>query len=258
MPPADHPWQSIFEAEFPYTETEDQLHAIEATKKDMESAAPMDRLICGDVGYGKTEVAIRAAFKAVIAGKQVAILVPTTVLCQQHHITFKKRFSEFPISIESVSGFYSAQRNKRILKDVSKGKVDLIIGTHRLLSKDVHFQDLGLLVVDEEQRFGVKQKEKIKDLALNVDILTLSATPIPRTLHLALSGARSMSVIETAPLERKPIQTLVKSYDLQLIKEGIQCVLTVRGTIAWEYAWFGIPVVNACNNHPHNGYSFNI
>lgn len=229
--PVDHPWQSIFEAEFPYTETDDQLQAIEATKRDMESSVPMDRLICGDVGYGKTEVAIRAAFKAVIAGKQVAILVPTTVLCQQHHITFKERFSEFPVSIESVSGFYSPQRNKRILADVSQGKVDLIIGTHRLLSKDVSFKDLGLLVVDEEQRFGVKQKEKIKDLARNVDILTLTATPIPRTLHLALSGARAMSVIETAPLERKPIQTFVKSYDLQLIKEAIRKETDRRGQV---------------------------
>ena len=229
--PADHPWQSIFETQFPYTETEDQLHAIEATKRDMESPAPMDRLICGDVGYGKTEVAIRAAFKAVIAGKQVAILVPTTVLCQQHQLSFKERFSEFPVSIESVSSFYSSQRNKRILTDLSKGKVDLIIGTHRLLSKDVQFHDLGLLVVDEEQRFGVKQKEKIKDIAQNVDILTLTATPIPRTLHLALSGARSMSVIETAPLERKPIQTFVKSYNLQLIKEAIRKETDRRGQV---------------------------
>ncbi len=229
--PADHPWQSIFEAQFPYTETEDQLHAIEATKRDMESPAPMDRLICGDVGYGKTEVAIRAAFKAVIAGKQVAILVPTTVLCQQHQLTFKERFSEFPVTIESVSSFYSSQRNKRIITDLSKGKVDLIIGTHRLLSKDVKFHDLGLLVVDEEQRFGVKQKEKIKDIAQNVDILTLTATPIPRTLHLALSGARSMSVIETAPLERKPIQTFVKSYNLQLIKEAIRKETDRRGQV---------------------------
>ena len=229
--PTDHPWQSIFEEAFPYTETEDQLLAIEATKRDMESATPMDRLICGDVGYGKTEVAIRAAFKAIIAGKQVAILVPTTVLCQQHQITFRERFTEFPVSIESVSSFYSPQRNKRILAEVSNGAIDLIIGTHRLLSKDVHFKDLGLLVVDEEQRFGVKQKEKIKDIARNVDILTLSATPIPRTLHLALSGARSMSVIETAPLERKPIQTFVKSYDLQLIKEAIRKETDRRGQV---------------------------
>jgi len=229
--PKDHPWQSIFEAQFPYTETEDQLDAIDATKRDMESPAPMDRLICGDVGYGKTEVAIRAAFKAVIAGKQVAILVPTTVLCQQHKLSFMERFSEFPVSIESVSSFYSSQRNKRILKDLSKGKVDLIIGTHRLLSKDVQFHDLGLLVVDEEQRFGVKQKEKIKDIAQNVDILTLTATPIPRTLHLALSGARSMSVIETAPLERKPIQTFVKSYNLELIKVAIRKETDRRGQV---------------------------
>ena len=220
--PPDHPWQSLFEAEFPYTETRDQLLAIEDTKRDMESNKPMDRLICGDVGYGKTEVAIRAAFKAINAGKQVAILVPTTVLCQQHFLTFTERFKEFPVAINCVSGFYSNYKNKRILSEVSEGKVDLIIGTHRLLSKDVHFHNLGLLIVDEEQRFGVKQKEKVKEIANNIDILTLTATPIPRTLHLALSGARSMSVIESPPLERKPIETIVKSYDLNLIKKAIR------------------------------------
>ncbi|MDG1701568.1 MAG: transcription-repair coupling factor [Opitutae bacterium] len=220
--PSDHPWQSIFEGEFPYTETRDQLLAIEDTKRDMESNKPMDRLICGDVGYGKTEVAIRVAFKAINAGKQVAILVPTTVLCQQHFLTFSERFKEFPIEINCVSGFYSNQKNKRILSDVSEGKIDLIVGTHRLLSKDVNFHNLGLLIVDEEQRFGVKQKEKIKEIAHNVDILTLTATPIPRTLHMALSGARSMSVIESPPLERKPIETIVKSYDLNLIKKAIR------------------------------------
>lgn len=229
--PTDHPWQALFEAEFPYTETRDQLLAIEDTKRDMESSKPMDRLICGDVGYGKTEVAIRAAFKAINAGKQVAILVPTTVLCQQHFLTFTERFKEFPVAINCVSGFYSNYKNKRILSDVSNGKIDLIIGTHRLLSKDVHFSNLGLLIVDEEQRFGVKQKEKIKEIANNIDILTLTATPIPRTLHLALSGARSMSVIESPPLERKPIETVVKSYDLNLIKKAIRFETDRKGQV---------------------------
>lgn len=229
--PPDHPWQSLFEAEFPYTETRDQLLAIEDTKRDMESNKPMDRLICGDVGYGKTEVAIRAAFKAINAGKQVAILVPTTVLCQQHYLTFTERFKEFPVAINCVSGFYSNYKNKRILSEVSEGKVDLIIGTHRLLSKDVHFHNLGLLIVDEEQRFGVKQKEKVKEIASDIDILTLTATPIPRTLHLALSGARSMSVIESPPLERKPIETIVKSYDLTLIKKAIRFEADRKGQV---------------------------
>ena len=229
--PKDHPWQKLFEAEFPYTETRDQLLAIEDTKRDMESNKPMDRLICGDVGYGKTEVAIRAAFKAINAGKQVAIMVPTTVLCQQHYLNFTERFKEFPITINRVSGFYSNFKNKRILSELSEGKIDLIIGTHRLLSKDVHFHNLGLLIVDEEQRFGVKQKEKIKEIAHNVDILTLTATPIPRTLHLALSGARSMSVIESPPQERKPIETIVKSYDLNLIKKAIRFETDRKGQV---------------------------
>ena len=229
--PSDHPWQTLFEAEFPYTETRDQLLAIEDTKRDMESNKPMDRLICGDVGYGKTEVAIRAAFKAINAGKQVAILVPTTVLCQQHYLTFTERFKEFPVVINCASGFYSNYKNKRILSEVAEGKIDLIIGTHRLLSKDVHFQNLGLLIVDEEQRFGVKQKEKIKEIAHNLDILTLTATPIPRTLHLALSGARSMSVIESPPLERKPIETIVKSYDLNLIRKAIRFETDRKGQV---------------------------
>ena len=229
--PSDHPWQALFEADFPYTETRDQLLAIEDTKRDMESNKPMDRLICGDVGYGKTEVAIRAAFKAINSGKQVAILVPTTVLCQQHFLTFTKRFKDYPVEINCVSGFYSNYKNKRILSELSEGKIDLIIGTHRLLSKDVHFHNLGLLIVDEEQRFGVKQKEKIKEIAHNIDILTLTATPIPRTLHLALSGARSMSVIESPPLERKPIETIVKSYDLTLIKKAIRFETDRQGQV---------------------------
>jgi transcription-repair coupling factor (superfamily II helicase) len=220
--PPDHPWQATFEGAFPFTETPDQLTAIEATKSDMEAALPMDRLICGDVGFGKTEVAIRAALKAVLAGKQVALLVPTTVLCQQHLNTFRERMAEYPIIVDMVSRFRSAKQNKEIIANLAEGRIDIVIGTHRLLSKDVHFQDLGLLVVDEEQRFGVKQKESIKQLRANVDILTLSATPIPRTLYMALSGARSMSVIETAPVNRRPIETIVKSYSADLIKSAIQ------------------------------------
>jgi transcription-repair coupling factor (superfamily II helicase) len=220
--PPDHPWQQSFEAAFPFTETPDQHLAIEATKADMEAPLPMDRLICGDVGFGKTEVAIRAALKAVLAGKQVAMLVPTTVLCQQHLNTFRERMLEYPIVIEMVSRFRSAKQNKEVIANLAEGRIDIVIGTHRLLSKDVHFNDLGLLVVDEEQRFGVKQKERIKQIRANVDILTLSATPIPRTLYMAMAGARAMSVIETPPMNRRPIETIVKSYSLDLIKSAIQ------------------------------------
>lgn len=226
--PPDHPWQGTFERTFPFTETPDQLRAIEATKADMESDLPMDRLICGDVGFGKTEVAIRAAFKAVLAGKQVALLVPTTVLCQQHLTMFRERMAKYPIIIDMVSRFRSAAQNKASIAELAASRLDIVIGTHRLLSKDVHFNDLGLLIVDEEQRFGVRQKERIKQLRTNVDILTLSATPIPRTLHLALSGARAMSVIETPPVNRQPIQTIVKTYAPALIKDAIQ-VETDRG-----------------------------
>ncbi len=220
--PEDHSWQKDFEAAFPFKETPDQLRAIETTKEDMEKPIAMDRLICGDVGFGKTEVAIRAALKAVLAGKQVAMLVPTTVLCQQHFNTFRERMAQYPIIIDMVSRFRSAKQNKESIAQLAAGKIDIVIGTHRLLSNDVHFQDLGLLVVDEEQRFGVKQKERIKQLRTNVDILTLSATPIPRTLYLAMAGARAMSVIETPPVDRRPIETIVKSYDENLIKSAIQ------------------------------------
>ena len=202
--PPDHPWQKDFEAAFPFKETRDQLSAIEATKDDMEKPEAMDRLICGDVGFRKTEVAIRAALKAVLAGKQVALLVPTTVLCQQHFNTFRERMAQYPIIIDMVSRFRSSAQNKESIAQLVAGKIDIVIGTHRLLSRDVHFQDLGLLIIDEEQRFGVKQKERIKQLRANVDILTLSATPIPRTLYLAMSGARAMSVIETPPVDRRP------------------------------------------------------
>ena len=220
--PPDHVWQEAFESAFPFTETPDQLSAIRATKADMEKTEPMDRLICGDVGFGKTEVAIRAALKAVLAGKQVAMLVPTTVLCQQHFNTFRERMAQYPIVIDMVSRFRTAAQNREILANLAEGRVDIVIGTHRLLSRDVHFNDLGLLVVDEEQRFGVRQKERIKKFRAEVDILTLSATPIPRTLYLALAGARAMSVIETPPVDRRPIETVVRSYDEQLIKSAIQ------------------------------------
>ncbi|MGZ0656193.1 transcription-repair coupling factor [Coraliomargarita sp. W4R72] len=220
--PPDHPWQKDFEAAFPFKETPDQLTAIEATKQDMENEQAMDRLICGDVGFGKTEVAIRAALKAVLAGKQVAMLVPTTVLCQQHFNTFCERMAQYPIIVDMISRFRSTKQNKESISQLASGKIDIVIGTHRLLSQDVHFQDLGLLVVDEEQRFGVKQKERIKQLRADVDILTLSATPIPRTLYLAMAGARAMSVIETPPVDRRPIETIVKSYDEKLIKSAIQ------------------------------------
>lgn len=221
FPPDTH-WQREFENAFPFAETPDQLCAIEDTKRDMEQAAPMDRLICGDVGFGKTEVAIRAALKAVLAGKQVAVLVPTTVLCQQHYNTFRDRMAQYPVIIDQVSRFRTAAQNREILAQVAEGKIDIVIGTHRLLSNDVHFDRLGLLVVDEEQRFGVKQKDALKQLRAEVDILTLSATPIPRTLYLAMAGARSMSVIETPPMDRRPIETIVKSYDPALVKSAIQ------------------------------------
>jgi len=220
--PPDHPWQSSFENAFPFDETTDQLSAIQATKADMESNQPMDRLICGDVGFGKTEVALRAALKAVIASKQVAILAPTTVLCQQHFNTFCERMAPYPILIDSVSRFRSTKQNKETLARLAEGRIDIIIGTHRLLSQDVHFRDLGLLVIDEEQRFGVRQKERIKQMSVNIDILTLSATPIPRTLYMAMAGARAMSVIETPPAERKPIQTIVKSYSQELVTRAIR------------------------------------
>ena len=194
---------------FVYEETEDQLAAIADTKADMESNRIMDRLICGDVGYGKTEIAIRAAFKAVQDGKQVAFLVPTTILAQQHYNNFVQRMKEFPVRIDLMSRFRSAAEQKKTLADLKKGLVDIVIGTHRILSKDLEFKDLGLLIVDEEQRFGVTHKEKIKQMKDDVDVLTLTATPIPRTLHMSLIGIRDMSVLEEAPNERLPIQTYV-------------------------------------------------
>jgi len=217
----DTVWQKQFEEEFPYEETEDQLNAIEDIKKDMESDKVMDRLLCGDVGYGKTEVAMRAAFKAVMDGKQVAVLVPTTILAQQHYNNFVKRFSDFPVKIDLMSRFRTPVQHKETIKALKKGEVDIVIGTHRILQKDISFKELGLLVVDEEQRFGVTHKEKIKNMKKNVDVLTLSATPIPRTLHMSLVGVRDISVIETAPKERHPIQTYVVEYNDQLIRDAI-------------------------------------
>ena len=229
--PPDTPWQRDFENAFPYEETPDQLAAIEATKRDMESSKPMDRLICGDVGFGKTEVAIRAAFKMVMAGKQVAILAPTTVLAHQHYRTFQERMAGYPIRIELLSRFRSRAQQERILRDLALGSVDIVIGTHRLLSDDVQFHDLGLVVIDEEQRFGVAHKERLKQLRCEVDVLTLSATPIPRTLYLALAGARDMSVIETPPQDRLPVETIVAAYDEDLVRRAIERELARGGQV---------------------------
>lgn len=231
----DTQWQKQFEDEFPYEETPDQLTSLQEIKKDMESDKPMDRLLCGDVGYGKTEVAIRAAFKAVMDGKQVAFLVPTTILAEQHYKNIKNRFSDFPVKIEMVSRFRTAKEQKETLKRVKEGNVDILIGTHRLVSKDVQFKDLGVLIVDEEQRFGVKQKEKIKNIKKNVDVLTLSATPIPRTLHMSLSGVRDISVIETPPEERYPIQTYVVEQNDQLIRDAILREIGRGGQVYFVY-----------------------
>lgn len=217
----DTEWQKQFEDEFPFEETPDQLTSLEEIKLDMESDKAMDRLLCGDVGYGKTEVAIRAAFKAVMDGKQVAFLVPTTILADQHYKNLKKRFSDFPVKIDMISRFRTSKQQKETLKAVKEGNVDILIGTHRLVSKDIQFKDLGILIVDEEQRFGVTQKEKIKNIKKNVDVLTLSATPIPRTLHMSLTGVRDISVIETPPEERYPIQTYVVEQNDQLIRDAI-------------------------------------
>ena len=219
---ADSNWQREFEDAFEFTETKDQMSAIKQIKKDMESGHPMDRLLCGDVGYGKTEVAMRAAFKALGDGKQTAVLAPTTVLAYQHFETFKRRFASFPVRIEMLSRFRDKKEIAEVLEALAEGKVDVVIGTHRLLSKDVKFRDLGLLVVDEEQRFGVRHKERIKQLKHNVDVLTMSATPIPRTLHMSLVGLRDMSVIETPPKDRLAIHTVVAHYDPDLIRTAIE------------------------------------
>jgi len=229
--PEDTTWQKEFEASFPFTETRDQLKAITETKADMERTRPMDRLICGDVGFGKTEVAIRAAFKAVQGGRQVAVLVPTTVLAQQHLNTFRERMAGYPIAIEMVSRFRSRAEQKKILAAVTAGQVDILVGTHRLLQDDVVFKELGLVVIDEEQRFGVKHKEVFKRMRATVDVLSMSATPIPRTLYMALTGARDLSVIETAPTNRHPIQTIVKTYDEKIIVEAVHHELRRGGQV---------------------------
>ena len=219
--PADDEWQAELEASFPYRETEDQLRVIAEVKTDMETARPMDRLVCGDVGYGKTEVALRAAFKAVLDNKQVAILVPTTILAQQHFKTFKERLAPFPVKVEMLSRFRTAGQQDRIVKNLRKGSVDIIIGTHRLLSDDVSFKDLGLVIIDEEQRFGVAHKEKLKQWRTEVDVLTMTATPIPRTMYMSLTGVRDISVIDTAPAERLPVQTYVGEVDETRLKGAI-------------------------------------
>lgn len=231
----DTEWQRQFEDEFPYEETPDQLTSLEEIKHDMESDKPMDRLLCGDVGYGKTEVAIRAAFKAVMDGKQVAFLVPTTILAEQHYKNLVKRFSDFPVKIDMVSRFRTTKQQKATLQALKEGNVDILIGTHRLVSKDIVFKDLGLLIVDEEQRFGVAQKEKIKSIKKNVDVLTLSATPIPRTLHMSLTGVRDISVIETPPEERFPIQTYVLEQNDQLIRDAILREVAREGQVYFVY-----------------------
>jgi transcription-repair coupling factor (superfamily II helicase) len=227
----DTPWQREFESAFLYEETRDQLRAINETKGDMERPKPMDRLICGDVGFGKTEVAIRAAFKAVMEGKQVAILVPTTVLAQQHFNTFKERVADYPMRVELLSRFRSPKERKQVISALPAGAVDIVIGTHRLLQADIEFKDLGLVIIDEEQRFGVLHKEKFKQIRKLVDVLTLSATPIPRTLYLALTGARDMSTIETPPQDRLPVETIVAQYDERLIREAIQRELNRGGQV---------------------------
>ncbi|MBW7883268.1 MAG: transcription-repair coupling factor [Caldilineaceae bacterium] len=227
----DGPWQDEMESTFQYQETDDQLHAVEAVKRDMESNRPMDRLVCGDVGYGKTEVAIRAAFKAITDGKQVAFLVPTTVLAQQHFRTIGSRLARFPVRVEMLSRFRTPAQQQAVIDGLREGAVDLVIGTHRLLSNDVEFRDLGLLIIDEEQRFGVAQKEQLKQLRTKVDVLTLSATPIPRTLHMSLSGIRDMSTINTPPKERQPIHTVLAEYDDLLVKQAIQRELARKGQV---------------------------
>ena len=231
----DTVWQKEFEEMFPFEETEDQLLAIEAVKRDMESSKIMDRLICGDVGYGKTEIAIRAAFKAVQESKQVVYLVPTTILAQQHYHTFQQRMRDFPVRVDLMCRFRTSAQQKKTIEDTKKGLVDIVIGTHRVLSDDLKFKDLGLLIIDEEQRFGVQHKEKIKKLKENVDVLTLTATPIPRTLHMSLIGIRDMSVLEEAPQDRMPIQTYVMEYNDEMVREAIERECARSGQVYYVY-----------------------
>ena len=231
----DTVWQNEFEELFPYEETDDQLLAIEAAKRDMESTRNMDRLVCGDVGFGKTEIAIRAAFKAIQEGKQVVYLVPTTILAQQHYNTFSQRMKDFPVRVDLLCRFKTPGEQKKTIQDLKKGWVDVVIGTHRLLSKDVHYKDLGLLIIDEEQRFGVAHKEKIKQIKTNIDVLTLTATPIPRTLHMSLIGIRDMSVLEEAPQQRTPIQTYVMEYNEEMVREAIYREMARGGQVFYVF-----------------------
>ena len=231
----DTDWQREFEGKFPYIETDDQLRCIEEVKNDMETPKPMDRLLCGDVGYGKTEVAIRAAFKAVMDNKQVAYLAPTTVLAKQQYETFKERMKDFPIKIELLNRFRTTKEQNRIIKELKLGSVDIVIGTHKILGKDIEFKDLGLLIIDEEHRFGVKAKEKIKQYKANVDVLTMTATPIPRTLHMSIVGIRDMSVIYEPPQNRKPVQTYVVEYDEEIVKEAITKELERNGQVFYIF-----------------------
>ena len=231
----DTPWQKQFEDDFPFKETEDQLRCIEEVKKDMEMQKPMDRLLCGDVGYGKTEVALRATFKACMDSKQVAYLAPTTILASQQYDTFKERMRGYPIKVELLNRFKTAKEQKEIVKKLKLGEIDIIIGTHRLLSNDVEFKDLGLLIIDEEHRFGVKHKEKIKEYKTNVDVLTMTATPIPRTLHMSIVGVRDMSVIYEPPQDRKVVKTYVLEYDMEVVKEAITRELERNGQVYYLY-----------------------
>jgi transcription-repair coupling factor (superfamily II helicase) len=229
----DTPWQAELEDAFPHAETLDQVTAIDEVKRSMESPKPMDRLLCGDVGYGKTEVAVRVAFKAVTDGKQVAVLVPTTLLAEQHHVTFSERFAPFPVRVAMLSRFLSRKEQQQVLGDLADGAVDVVIGTHRLLSADVRFKDLGLLIVDEEQRFGVRHKERLKRLRVNVDVLTMTATPIPRTLEMAMSGIREMSVVDTPPEDRQPVLTYVGPYDQDVAMAALRRELRRGGQVFW-------------------------
>jgi transcription-repair coupling factor (superfamily II helicase) len=231
----DTPWQRELEDAFPYVETPDQLQSIEEVKADMELPVPMDRVICGDVGYGKTEIAVRAAFKAVMDGKQVAVLVPTTLLAQQHLATFGERFAAFPVSVSVDSRFNTAKEHAQVLAGISDGSVDVVIGTHRLLSPEVQFKDLGLVIVDEEQRFGVEHKEYLKTVRANVDVLTMSATPIPRTLEMAITGIRQMSTIQTPPEERHPVLTFVGAYEERQVAAAIRRELLREGQVFYVH-----------------------
>ncbi|HNV24209.1 MAG TPA: transcription-repair coupling factor, partial [Candidatus Omnitrophota bacterium] len=227
----DIEWQKEFEETFPFEETPDQMIATQKVKEDMESSQPMDRLLCGDVGYGKTEVALRAAFKAVMDNKQVAILVPTTILAEQHYYNFSHRMKKYPIQVDMLSRFRTKTEQQHTIKELQEGNVDIVIGTHRLLSKDIGFKNLGLIIIDEEQRFGVKAKEKLKHFRLLADVLTLTATPIPRTLHMALTGAKDMSIISTPPQNRMAVETRVIEFDEELIKNAILKELERKGQI---------------------------